>query len=572
MHHTVVGVAPARRRLATIFVTGAALLAGVGITLQAALAATSPSSWGSVEAPLPANAWSYQNSGLEVPVCPAAGVCWAIGSYLSTISPSSAAGQILIEKLSGGEWHALEAPLPNNAGSTGIASPGGLACPSTTWCVAVGSYRTAPSSTAELALVDTYSAGSWSAAEAPFPGAGAGLTSVSCASRGACSAIGFTGTPGTASTGFADVLSHGTWTVTNAPGPFGSFSTLTGIACLPAGLCEVVGTYSGKGGVQYPLAGTLSGRTWSVAALPLPANAVTSSSANLSGVSCPAAGACVAVGSYASSQGGQTPLIETLANGTWTAAEGPLAPDDPGNGSSLDAVVCTSASTCTAIGNYRTTAGYASGMEDALSSGKWSVIPAQLPAPTGDGARSYLQGLSCVPPDACVAVGYFAPMATGVSDVSATYGLLESGVSGTWVAFKAPSLGSAPGGGVGAELSGVSCPASSYCVAVGSYAATASNGSLWVPPEVVTTPRLVLAPSTVAPGSTVKASLSGFDAKQPVQVTWRTLTGTVLAKAVTDASGAASATFVAPNVAAGRYRVEASAAGGPIAAATLTIS
>lgn len=571
MRRSFVVPAPARRRLTAIVAAGVVLLTGAGITVQAALAASGPSSWGSVEAPLPANAASSQNSGLEVPVCPAAGACWAIGYYFSTVTPSEEVAQILIERLSGGEWHSLEAPLPSNAGSTGLASPGGLACPSTTWCVAVGSYRTAPSSTGVLPLIDTYSGGSWSSLEPPFPGAGAELTSVSCSSRGACSAIGLTANPSSASTGFAYVLAHGSWTVTNAPGPSGSASRLTSIACPSTGPCDVVGTYTAAGGVQYPLAGTLSGRTWSPTALPLPANAV-GSSANVAAVSCPAAGACVAVGSYATAQGGETPLIETLANGAWTAAEGPMAPNDAGNNSSLAAVACSSSSSCTAIGNYRTTSGYASGMEDTLTNGKWSVTPAQLPGPIGPSARSYLQGLSCVPPDACVAVGYFAPMATGVSDISATYGLLESGASGTWVAFKAPSLGSGPGGEVGAQLNGVSCPASSNCVAVGSYVATASNGSLSVPPEVVTTPRLVLAPATVVPGSTVKASLSGFDANQAVEVTWRTLTGKVLAKAVADASGAASATFLAPSVPAGKYRVEASAAGGPMASATLTIS
>src|SRR5947208_2665093 len=86
---------------------GLAPAVGAG-TLRAAVAAT----WTPTEAPLPSNAAGDPYASLLKPSCPAVGACVAVGGY-----DTSSGGQGLIERLSGGTWTAIEAPLPSNAAS-----------------------------------------------------------------------------------------------------------------------------------------------------------------------------------------------------------------------------------------------------------------------------------------------------------------------------------------------------------------------------------------------------------------------------------------------------------------------
>jgi hypothetical protein len=75
----------------------------------------------------------------------------------------------------------------------------------------------------------------------------------------------------------------------------------------------------------------------------------------LSSVSCPAAGSCVAVGHYTSVTTGNVPLAETLSGGSWTATAAPIAglsPPAGNSGARLTKVSCPAAGTCVAIGTY----------------------------------------------------------------------------------------------------------------------------------------------------------------------------------------------------------------------------
>ena len=145
---------------------------------------------------------------------------------------------------------------------------------------------------------------------------------------------------------------------------------------------------------------------------------------NLARVSCPAAGSCVAVGSYQGSpdNGNADPVIETLADGTWAAMSPPL---------------------------------------DALTPPEHAV---------SDTGGDRLSDLSCPSAGQCVAVGYYLTSYFGIE------GLIETDVGGTWTATTAPQAGLSPAPSQYLQLTNVSCPAASFCVALGRYITYDSAG------------------------------------------------------------------------------------------------
>ncbi len=196
------------------------------------------------------------------------------------------------------------------------------------------------------------------------------------------------------------------------------------------------------------------------------------SSSALSGVACTSVSDCWAVGSYQDSNG--TSFNETLHwNGSaWSLGSTP----QPGtHGNNLDAISCTSASNCWAVGGqYVTPCGYGcSPSNEALhwNGTKWSLVT----TPVGTGSDgSYLSGVSCTSASDCWAVGF---------QLSGTPYSPDSSETLHWNGTKW-SLSTPTGNG----LSGVVCTSASNCWAVGSSGQAQSpsanealrwNGSKW---------------------------------------------------------------------------------------------
>jgi hypothetical protein len=190
----------------------------------------------------------------------------------------------------------------------------------------------------------------------------------------------------------------------------------------------------------------------------------------LNSLSCPNIGSCVSVGSYPSSDGYATPLVDTLANGQWSASTVPEPPQPPFNASwntlGLTAVDCTSQTSCVAVGEatptivpYGEVGQY--GFAEILANGAWTA--SVLPLPTGSYTVVTVDAISCSSATACVAVGGAAnPGVAGGGSVPIIYTL--SGT--TW----SPTVITVPGENESASLTGVSCTASTACIAVGYYA------------------------------------------------------------------------------------------------------
>ncbi len=370
-------------------------------------------------------------SATTVPeVCPAAGSCVAVGSYQDT----SGYIQGLIETLSNGTWTAATAPLGGlspAAGSDPSVYFYALACPVAGTCVATGSYG--DSSFNQHGLIETLSNGTWTAATAPTVGlspapatnAYFSLTGLSCPVAGTCVAGGEYQNSSSDYEGLIETLSNGTWTAATAP--LGGLSPaadidptaiLTSLSCPAAGSCVGVGSYNASSGTE-GLIETLSNGTWTAATAPLSGLSPAAGSdpvVAIGGQSCPTAGYCVAVGSYVDASNEQFGLIETLSNGTWTAATAPFSGLSPAPATNpvgfLAGVSCPAAGSCTAVGEYLDPSGYQYGVMVAQTtsptstsnprSTSTSLSSSANPTITGQ-AVSYVAAVSPIPDGGTVA-------------------------------------------------------------------------------------------------------------------------------------------------------------------------
>jgi hypothetical protein len=368
--------------------------------------------------------------------CTSATACVAVGSFYPD---SSGATAPVLERLNGRRWSIVAVGAAQARGRLG-----GVSCPASRTCTAVGSLST-PSTSFTWAL--HWSGRSWLKQNTPNPTAPASaqLSAVSCVSLTACTAVGqYTDAAGQHQT--LAVAWNGTeWSIQNAPNPTGaSDSQLNGVSCSSVSACIAVGSSDYR-----PLAERWDGVRWTIQSItnvPL--------AASLGGISCSSESACIAVGS-----GDNQPLAERWDGVSWTVQNVPPIPTSGTN--QLRAVACASATVCTAVGTY-TNLPPAPVMNHPLveswDGNGWSIQTA--PSPNGDG---YLTGASCTTASACTAVGSaFASIVTT---------LAESWNGINWSLLSIPSPAS------GGSLSGVSCTSSSDCTAVG-FSTSSPSGSV----------------------------------------------------------------------------------------------
>jgi hypothetical protein len=330
---------------------------------------------------------------------------------------------------SGQSWTAEQGPAPADA--TGYTM-GAVDCPSASECIAVGVGEFTddnPVRYGPVVLTDTD--GSWSAARVQLPaaidsGLSMTITGVSCPSVSLCFATGWyqDSSNDTAEHGLLLEWSDGSWTAMEAPLPAGADSSasvsLSGVSCPSVSLCFATGDYIPDSGVKGLLL-TWSGGSWTGGYTPLPSDAVTNAEfiSDLSGVSCPSPSNCVAVGYYYNNtSGAQNGLVVTWSGDSWTAAGAPQSADAASDIAVLSAVSCASATQCAALG--RNSSGPAL---LTLSGGSWTATPLPLPSNynTGWGTDDYdLGGISCPASSQCLAVGDYGDTNNDVDELLMT--------------------------------------------------------------------------------------------------------------------------------------------------------
>jgi hypothetical protein len=241
---------------------------------------------------------------------------------------------------------------------------------------------------------------------------------------------------------------HAAWSIRPTPNPAGSPSPgFAAISC-PALTCTAVGAYGTSNGPQ-PLAERWDGTSWSIA------NVLGRGAwgAALAGVSCVSDGACVAVGHWERPNASRT-LVEGWDGRAWSIVP---SPNPPGTSASyLDGVSCLPPGACVAVGYYVNGKGHRRAMIESWNGAQWSIRTAPQPSRS---LESELLGVSCVSPNVCVAVGTY----TGLQGKFRT--LTERSTGGPWTVL--PTLGHP--NPVSRSLTAVSCVSAADCTAVGDY-------------------------------------------------------------------------------------------------------
>jgi hypothetical protein len=244
------------------------------------------------------------------------------------------------------------------------------------------------------------------------------------------------------------------WTVVPAA-PNTSYGTLSGVSCPAPNACVAVGTQD-VSGLNVKLIESWDGRQWRTQPSPTPPGAVSS---HLSAVRCTSSANCVAVGQYSTKSTTKT-LALWWTKGRWqlTATPNPQAAV-----SGLSSVWCTNPTNCIAVGGAFVSTPNESdelSLAEHWDGTKWSIVP----TPNVSGAfDTALIGVACAAPTDCFAAGY-----SHTTLLTST--LVERWDGSAWSIVASPN----PQNSADNELSAVSCYASTRCTAVG----TSDHGTL----------------------------------------------------------------------------------------------
>jgi hypothetical protein len=332
-----------------------------------------------------------------------------------------------------------------------------VSCVSSKDCVAVGNDQDAYSNRGGP-LVETWNGKAWKAVGVKLPAHGVAgeLFGVSCKSASACVAVGLYLNGTDSGFGLAETWNGRAWTASTLPSPKGSLSIqLFGVSCVTAKSCVAVGEDLTSSSAV-PLAESWSGRAWKPATPPEPKGSVTGA---MNKVSCTSGTFCVGVGEYGTDTGGSI-LVDSFNGKAWTRMTA-APPASSRNDAALDGVSCVSPKDCVAVGAGTDVTGRPGGLTgfaELWNGKKWAGDAVAWPKGTGN---SYLTGVSCTSVKSCFAAGYSD---INVNDGGNTGKATAASWNGkAWTVAKVP----APSAGKTSRFEGVSCLSASSCVAVG---------------------------------------------------------------------------------------------------------
>jgi hypothetical protein len=331
--------------------------------LQAVVASESHGRWGRAEE-VPGTAALNGGGVAQVYAvsCAASGDCAAAGSYLS-----SPAGGVFVVSETNGHWgQAIEIPGLDHLNAGPSPTVGGLDCPAPGQCLVAGDYTTSTGS--PRAFVASEVRGHWGRA-IRLLGAGlrasnyARIAGAACTAPGDCTVAGMD-RPDATLVPFAVSEHDGVWgtgTVLAGSAQLGSTGGgIDALACPAAGDCVAGGSY----GIYNPV--THIGRfraflasehdgTWGPMEQ-VPGSSLLNSGdqAGVQALSCGAVGSCTAGGGYSTKKGFPAFLVSET-DGRWGRAFEVPGLADPNTAAQVLSVSCPSAGNCVAGGYYDTT-------------------------------------------------------------------------------------------------------------------------------------------------------------------------------------------------------------------------
>ena len=241
------------------------------------------------------------------------------------------------------------------------------------------------------------------------------------------------------------------WIVQQTPNPAGVYSDLPGVSCASPRSCTAVGFSTSHAGTSMTLAERWNGTSWSIQRTPNPAGATSSS---LLAVSCASARSCTAVGFFTDRANTEETLAERWNGTSWSIQRTPHLAG--ATSSQLVAVSCASTRSCTAVGFWYLISQSSSEvmLAERWNGTTWSIQ--RTPNPAGS-TYGQFGGVSCPSLRSCTAVGFL----TDRADIEVT--LAQRWHAASWSIQRTPN----PAGARSSGLDEVSCASTRSCTAVG---------------------------------------------------------------------------------------------------------
>jgi len=348
---------------------------------------TGPAGWSVQRLPVPSSAQTFALS------CSSSTACTAVATYFPF--PTSTGDVLLALRWNGQGWSRQVMAEPASSSSVLV---GGISCPSASFCVAVGEFTGAVAGH-YVPFAEAWNGSGWSVEPVPAgPGANGRLTSVSCTSPSACTAVGESASrnPRGSVTPLVERWNGTTWSPQHASG-----GSLISVSCASGRACTAVGDTATK-----LVAEGWNGSRWSIEPNPHPRRFGGPNGDNEpDSVSCASPRTCMEVG-YSTWGSGFNTVRITLAE-HWNGSHWSVQPTpNPIQLDELRSVACPSQRSCVAVGDHSNRTGAATvPLVERWQAGRWSVLPTPHRLSTGKASDSSLQGVACFAIGGCVAVG-----------------------------------------------------------------------------------------------------------------------------------------------------------------------
>jgi hypothetical protein len=296
---------------------------------------------------------------------------------------------------------------------------------------------------------------------------GAGtVDGVYCTSRANCWAVGET-QPAAGSSNRNEILhwNGSAWSHVAVPSPAGLFAVLQAVRCTKASDCWAVGVNRSSASTFLNQVLHWNGRRWRLVRSPQPAGTGSTSFNELNDVVCTSATSCWAVGDYARSRAFDLNQVLHWNGRRWARVHS-ANPGGVGTGdfNVLTGVRCTSSRACLAVGFDGSLAGAQRNQALRWNGRRWLAIGAPSPGGASADKFSNLLGLACAARTDCWSFGVYGTLRPSRNFLSQM--LHWNGTR--WSVVAVPEPGGTRSGAM-EQLNGGSCHSATDCWAVGSY-------------------------------------------------------------------------------------------------------
>ena len=261
--------------------------------------------WSAMSVPQPAGTGKTSGNFLDDVTCSSARNCWAVGDFGKTNSSTLN----LVLHWNGKKWSRLRVPEPGGTGKKAENKLNNVRCPTSSRCIAVGSYTNGSGKTFSQVLI--WNGRSWFNQPVPSPGSGTAnnasvLFSLGCGPKN-CWAVGIFG-PSSGRPSLNQVLHWNgrSWSRQFTAQPAGTGkaaqNNLGWVTCTSDRDCWAVGDYGNQGPVtSRNQALHWNGKRWAFVHTPNPAGTALNDQNVLLSDRCPSSSDCWAVGAQVSS-------------------------------------------------------------------------------------------------------------------------------------------------------------------------------------------------------------------------------------------------------------------------------